>query len=273
MLSILPHRDSVGPMATVADRRRRRALVGLRSRPRRPAAAAAAARVQLERGRPVRALPVPAARARDRVAARAELSPATATRGSHCSPRVHEQALAGGGRRRPTRSSAGSTASPPTPAHGRAARLLAGRRDGARAAAPRPRAIRVRREPRRASRCPATATATSALAQVAPPVFWGRGTADGVIAEASIAHTHRLAADARRRSTSAPTRASRTRSPRSSSSDAAAFIAKHLAAPAYASRVVAGRAARPARRGARPPRRPRRRPTRDRALRAPCRAR
>ena len=94
------------------------------------------------------------------------------------------------------------------------ARLLAGRRDGARAPAARPRAIRVRGEPRRASRCPGERDGDERMAQLAPPVFWGRGTADGVIA-AGIHRAHASTwlpahADARRAHLRGPRR---TRSP------------------------------------------------------------
>jgi phospholipase/carboxylesterase len=74
------------------------------------------------------------------------------------------------------------------------------------------------------------------LAQVAPPVFWGRGTDDGVIDEAFISHTIDWL----------PTHADldqRTYEGLAHSisevelSDAAAFIAKHLAAPAAPSPV------------------------------------
>ena len=100
-------------------------------------------------------------------------------------------------------------------------------------------------------------------------MFWGRGTDDGVIDEAFISHTIDWL----------PTHADldqRTYEGLAHSisevelSDAAAFIAKHFAAPAESPPVVV---ARPRESRPRPPRRPRRRPIRDRGPRAPCRAR
>ena len=167
--------------------------------------------------------PLPPARAGDRIAARADLSPGYGHAWFPLLAEGREQALEAAAAATDAILAWLDRAAPDAGAD-RPARLLAGRRDGARAAAPRPRAVRVRGEPRRASRCRANATGDERMSQLAPPVFWGRGTADGVIADgcrrahAGVAAAHVDARRAHLRGRRALDR------PTASSRDVAAFI-------------------------------------------------
>ena len=170
------------------DRRIGGAVVGARARARRAAPARAPARLRLARGRPVRPLALPAAAAGHRVAARARCARAPATPGTTSTDEPQRRARAGadaaargilhwldGSRCRPSVGLLG---------------FSQGGAIAAAAAAPRARALRLRRQPRRLRRRRATPRRMPGSPTGRPPVFWGRGTLDEVIPPPSSSDTH-----------------------------------------------------------------------------------